>query len=127
MSKTPQHAFINGKIITVDKNFSIQEALLIEGDIIIAVGTNSKILELVDPKTIIHDLNGQTVIPGLIDCHAHLDREGLKSVFPSLGKVRSIQEIQNRPFHFHSQLPNEPKCWHQGFSLKVFSWFFEFL
>ena len=79
MSKTPQHAFINGKIITVDKNFSIQEALLIEGDIIIAVGTNSKILELVDPKTIIHDLNGQTVIPGLIDCHAHLDREGLKS------------------------------------------------
>ena len=108
MSKTPQHAFINGKIITVDKIFSIQEAFLIEGDIIIVVGTNSEILELVDPKTIIHDLNGQTVIPGLIDCHAHLDREGLKSVFPSLGKVRSIQEIQNRIAELsHAYQPGE--------------------
>jgi hypothetical protein len=36
------------------------------------------------------------VIPGLVDGHAHLDREGLKSVFPSLGKVRCIDHIKQR-------------------------------
>ena len=35
-------------------------------------------------------------MPGLIDGHAHMDREGLKGVFPSLGKVRSIKDIQDR-------------------------------
>lgn len=35
-------------------------------------------------------------MPGLIDGHAHLDREGLKTVYPSLGRVRSIRDIQTR-------------------------------
>src|SRR5262249_8426789 len=35
------------------------------------------------------------VIPGLTDAHAHLDREGLKLVYPSLAHCRSIVEIQN--------------------------------
>ena len=35
-------------------------------------------------------------MPGLIDGHAHMDREGLKGVFPSLGPVRSIRDIQDR-------------------------------
>ena len=34
--------------------------------------------------------------PGLIDGHAHMDREGLRGVFPSLGRVRSIGDIQDR-------------------------------
>src|SRR6266446_6361842 len=35
-------------------------------------------------------------IAGLIDGHAHMDREGLKSIYPSLGPVRSIQDVQDR-------------------------------
>jgi predicted amidohydrolase YtcJ len=40
------------------------------------------------------DLGGATVVPGLVDAHAHLDREGLKAIFPSLAGCRSIAEIQ---------------------------------
>jgi predicted amidohydrolase YtcJ len=35
------------------------------------------------------------MMPGLIDCHAHMDREGLKGVYPALGQVRSIKDIQD--------------------------------
>ena len=38
----------------------------------------------------------KTVVPGLIDGHAHVDREALRSVYPSLGRVRSIREIKER-------------------------------
>jgi predicted amidohydrolase YtcJ len=48
------------------------------------------------PATHIIDLKGKSVILGLIDGHAHMDREGLKNIYPSLGPVRSIQEIQAR-------------------------------
>src|SRR3990170_341115 len=36
---------------------------------------------------------GRTVVPGLIDAHAHLDREGLKALGPSLGGARSIDDV----------------------------------
>jgi predicted amidohydrolase YtcJ len=42
------------------------------------------------------DLGGKTVVPGLTDGHAHMDREALRNVFPSLGRVRSIHDIQDR-------------------------------
>ena len=40
------------------------------------------------------DLKGRAVMPGLIDGHAHMDREGLKQVFPSLANARSITELK---------------------------------
>jgi hypothetical protein len=35
-------------------------------------------------------------MPGLIDAHAHLDREGLKSVYPSLAGATSIDDVLQR-------------------------------
>ena len=35
-------------------------------------------------------------MPGLIDAHTHLDREGLKSVFPSLAGATSIDDVLQR-------------------------------
>ena len=34
------------------------------------------------------------MIPGLVDAHAHMDREGLKLIYPSLAGCRSIADIQ---------------------------------
>jgi predicted amidohydrolase YtcJ len=86
----------NAKIITVDSAFSIAEAIAIAGETILAVGSAAEIASYIVPGTRIFDLRGQALMPGLIDSHAHMDREGLKSVFPSLGKVRSIKDIQDR-------------------------------
>jgi predicted amidohydrolase YtcJ len=66
----------NGKIITVDDQFSIASAVAIRGERIVAVGTNSDITRLAGPNTRRIDLRGRSVIPGLIDNHAHFQEEG---------------------------------------------------
>jgi len=86
----------NGKIITVDASFTIAEAIAIAGDRIVAVGPEAAMAAHTAPGTRVIDLKKKAVIPGLVDGHAHMDREGLKSVYPSLAGARSIRDIQDR-------------------------------
>ena len=66
----------NGKVITVDDQFSIAQAVAIRGNRIVAVGTNQNITRLAGPNTRRIDLRGRSVVPGLIDNHAHFQEEG---------------------------------------------------
>jgi predicted amidohydrolase YtcJ len=86
----------NGKIITVDASFTIAQAIAIAGDRIVAVGPEPAMAAHTAPETRVIDLKRKTVVPGLIDGHAHMDREGLKGVYPSLAGMRSIRDIQDR-------------------------------
>src|SRR5436190_754981 len=61
----------NGKIVTVDKKFSIHQALAVQGGRILRVGTNAEVLKMKGPSTQVLDLDGKTVLPGLIDSHVH--------------------------------------------------------
>ncbi|MDA0204235.1 MAG: amidohydrolase [Acidobacteria bacterium] len=67
----PDLIFHSGKIVTVDEQFYIAEALAVEGGRIAAVGSNATILALAGPQTRSIDLQGKTVLPGLIDTHTH--------------------------------------------------------
>lgn len=64
-------AFINGRIVTVDPGFSIAEAMLVDGERIVKVGTNAAIQEGLVADATLFDLKGATVLPGLIDSHVH--------------------------------------------------------
>jgi predicted amidohydrolase YtcJ len=86
----------NGKIITVDPAFTIAQAIAIAGDRILAVGPDAGMAAMAGPATRVVDLKGKAVIPGITDGHAHMDREALRNVFPALGPVRSIRDIQDR-------------------------------
>jgi predicted amidohydrolase YtcJ len=61
----------HGRIVTVDKNFSIQQAVAIESNRIVQVGDDDSILKLKGEKTEMIDLAGRMVLPGLIDSHTH--------------------------------------------------------
>ena len=61
----------NGKIATVDERFTIAQAVAIKGQRVLAVGANADVEKLAGPATRRVDLGGRTVIPGLIDNHAH--------------------------------------------------------
>jgi predicted amidohydrolase YtcJ len=86
----------NGKIITVDGASTIARAIAVAGDRIVAVGPDEAMSAHTGPTTRVVDLNGRAVIPGLTDGHAHMDREALRDVFPALGRVRSIRDVQGR-------------------------------
>jgi len=62
---------VNGKIVTVDDRFSITQALAIKNQRVFATGSNADIRKLADANTKVIDVKGRTVIPGLIDNHAH--------------------------------------------------------
>lgn len=65
--------YINGYIYTADKHDTVCEALAIKNGYIIATGTTQEInnSQYVDNCTIIHDLLGKTMMPGIIDAHLH--------------------------------------------------------
>ncbi|MFQ5790040.1 MAG: hypothetical protein ACE5JI_06120, partial [Acidobacteriota bacterium] len=63
--------FTNGKIVTVDQDFSLGEGLAIKDGRVIAVGTDEEVLAHRGKRTRVVDLEGRTVIPGLQDSHIH--------------------------------------------------------
>ncbi len=64
-------AFVNGRIVTVDESFSIVEAMLVEGGRVVKTGTSASIREGLPAGATLVDLEGATVVPGLIDSHVH--------------------------------------------------------
>src|SRR5262245_59737037 len=70
-AQVPDTVLVNGKVVTVDDRFTIAQAPAIEGGRILKVGTTAEIEALKGASTRTIDLGGRTVIPGLIDNHAH--------------------------------------------------------
>jgi predicted amidohydrolase YtcJ len=70
----PDTILVNGKILTVDAQFSTREALAIRDGRIVALDTSANIRKLAGRQTRVIDVQGRTVIPGLIDSHLHAIR-----------------------------------------------------
>jgi predicted amidohydrolase YtcJ len=85
--------FINGKIITVSKDFAICEGVAISGDKIMAVGTSNEIRKLSGPGTTSIDLHGRTIIPGLIDAHLHPESASLSELEEEIPDVHNISQL----------------------------------
>lgn len=89
--------FVNGKILTVDEDFSVAQALAVTGNRISAVGSNEEVESLAGDGTRVIDLEGRTAIPGLIDNHNHLIFNA--PTWPNgvrLGRVRTRTEALER-------------------------------
>jgi predicted amidohydrolase YtcJ len=73
-AQAPDAVLHNGRILTVDERFGVAEAVAIRGERIVAVGAAADLLMMKGESTKLVDLGGKTVIPGLIDNHAHFIR-----------------------------------------------------
>jgi len=97
----------NGKIVTVDPNFSIRQAVAIKNGRIAAVGANQAILKAErGPSTRVIDLGGRTVLPGLIDSHLHPLEAGLSEFREPLPTLDSFAAIQD---YIRAQARKMPK------------------
>jgi predicted amidohydrolase YtcJ len=85
-----------GRVLTMARGPGATSAVAVENGRIVAVGTDPDVSSLIGPLTRVVDLAGRTLMPGLTDAHAHLDREGLKDLLPSLAGCRSIKTLVER-------------------------------
>jgi predicted amidohydrolase YtcJ len=76
-AETADAVLFNGKILTVDADFSVREALAIGHGRVLASGTTAAMKQLAGDATQLIDLGGRTVIPGLTDGHIHGVRAAL--------------------------------------------------
>lgn len=61
----------NGKVYTVNEQQTWAEAVAVKGGEIVYVGTNEGVKDWIDEETKQQDLNGQMMLPGFVDSHAH--------------------------------------------------------
>ena len=68
---SPDLVLINGKILTMDDKSSVVEAVAIRDGKLLATGSSARVKSMAGTRTRVLDLAGKTVVPGLIDTHAH--------------------------------------------------------
>jgi len=99
----------NGHIITMDQDKPIATAMAVRDGKILAVGETRELAACANQRTQSLDLQGRTVLPGLIDVHTHA-MEWVKSILrgeidTGYPAVRSIEEIQAAVGHRAAAAP----------------------
>ena len=92
----PDTIYVNGKVVTVDADFSIVDGFAVRGDRFLAVGDDAMLRRLAGPATRIVDLDRRTLLPGLIDTHAHVEAAGLQKHVVSFDGVATVAEALGR-------------------------------
>lgn len=70
-AEEPTTIITNARIVTVDAGFTVTDAMAIRGGRIIAMGENAKSLDRPGSEIKRLDMQGRTILPGLMDSHAH--------------------------------------------------------
>lgn len=83
----------SGKVVTADAEFSIAEAIAVRDGRIESVGTTSEIMQLSGPNTQSIDLDGKTVLPGLIDSHVHAIDASMVEFDHPIPSLESIADV----------------------------------
>ncbi|MGO9920007.1 MAG: amidohydrolase [Isosphaeraceae bacterium] len=83
----------HGRIVTVDRAFSIRQALAVKDGRILRVGTDDEVLPARGPRTTLVDLGGKMVLPGLIDSHVHPTAASVVEFDRPIPEMESIPDV----------------------------------
>ena len=87
---------VNTRIYTVDQSHPFVQAMAVRDGRVQFVGSTQEAMLLRGPSTRVLDLDGSTVIPGMIDAHAHLFGLGTFLQNIDLTDTRSYDEVVAR-------------------------------
>ncbi len=105
----PDTILHNGKIITVDEQDRVAQALAIRDGRILAVGSSQEILELAGAGTERIDLQGLAATPGLLDAHCHFANGSVSRLYVldlSYPGVQSIDDVVRKVAEAVADLPS---------------------
>src|SRR5262245_9271395 len=113
---------VNANVITVDREFSMAQGVAIKDSKIIGVGDEAHVRRFAGAATQVLDAGGKTVIPGLIDTHAHVEAAGLLKYTVSFDGVASVAEALARVADMTARTPAgewiRGRMWHPMAQLK---------
>lgn len=85
----------NGKVFMADVNFTVAEAVAVDGEKIVAVGSSADLKNKYSAAREI-DLKGKLVTPGFNDAHVHFFRGALALLSVNLDGVKSLDAAKMR-------------------------------
>ncbi|MBM4159473.1 MAG: amidohydrolase [Ignavibacteria bacterium] len=91
----PQSAdtvYVNARIYTMDRANTVAEAMAVRGDRIVSVGSTKDLQRRFESQRVV-DLEGKTVLPGLIDAHVHLLSFGVSKLTLNVSGTKSEAQI----------------------------------
>jgi hypothetical protein len=106
-----ERVLVNARVVTISAG-DAPTAIAVAGGRIMAVGSDAEIAALIGSGTVVEDLHGATVLPGLIDAHNHLLMTGQILQQIQLYDCRSIDQILERVRAAVAQMP--PGSWILG-------------
>lgn len=111
----------NAKIHTIDNQNSIKEAMAINDDKIIYVGSNEGVEKYINKESKIIDANNNVILPGFIDSHIHPPGTALVELYEvSLYGLHSVEEYKKTIREFIENNPHVKTVHGRGWSLGVF-------
>ena len=110
--------FVNVDVVTMNAAQPEAEAVAVRDGKILAVGSRAEVEATVGDNVQIRDLNGRTLVPGLIDAHGHITFTSHVVAIadlqpPPAGSATSISDIQKILREWWAQNPDA--SWLQGF------------
>lgn len=92
-AQAPDLILHHGKVVTVDGQFRIAQALAVRGDRIVAVGSDREVLPKKGANTQVIDLQGKTVLPGLMDTHVHAASASMYEFDHEIPTMETIADV----------------------------------
>jgi len=85
--------YYNGKVVTVDQQSQIAQAFAVSGEKIVAVGDETLVRSFAQKDTVLRDLQGKMVLPGLIDSHVHAPDASMFEWDHPIPEMETIQDV----------------------------------
>ena len=86
---------VNGNVFTADGDGTMAEAVAVQGNKILMVGSNREVQRLRRPRTVVVDARGGAVVPGFNDSHAQFIAEGLRLQQVNLADAPTMMAVES--------------------------------
>jgi len=115
-------AWINGEIYTADANDSFVEAVAVKDGKILVAGSMDEVEAYIGSKTVVTDLEGKFMMPGMTDSHLHAPGTMMTALFEiDLNGVLSEAETMQTIKDYVDANPDMDVYYGSGFSIGAFS------
>lgn len=79
----------------MDPNFTIVSALAVEDARVLATGDDAEMLALADTDSVVEDLDGRMMLPGLIDSHLHPDQASVSEFDHPIPAMLTVTDVMD--------------------------------